>query len=258
MEKTGLSTRTAACQELAAELRRVKRAAGLSFADLQSRTPYSRSSLERYVNGKLFPKRDAVQAMAEACSADPECLLRLWDTAAETQEMIPVVAPEPPVDVRRRWRIPAVAGGITLVLSLGALTLSIAGQDAPTATQPNTAPSSTPPPLAQPNDEWSRKLSVFSTDGSARSAWFEATIDWHGSRVYNGDVHGVVHDRAADDLCAVAFAWYDGQVVTLGQACGPSAGVPVMDEFRQTQRALVRVCLRRATTDETLSCSDWS
>jgi transcriptional regulator with XRE-family HTH domain len=251
MVNAGPDTKTAACQELADELRRVKCAAGLSFADLQSRTPYSKSSLERYVNGKLFPRRDAVQAMAKACDADPERLLKLWDAAAETPEPATVVAAKP----RRRWRFQAIAGVAALVVGLGVLSLSTADRGASTA-----SPTSTPPSRAQANDEWSRKLSVFTTEGPAKGGWFEATVDWHvsGDRIYDGRVHGTVRDRAADGLCAVADAWYDGQIVTLGQACGPGSGQPVTDEFRRIQRALVRVCLREDTTVEPVDCSDWS
>lgn len=66
------------------ELRNVKLAAGLSFARLESFTPYSRASLERYINGKLFPSRDAVIAIAKVCKADASRLVRLWECAAET------------------------------------------------------------------------------------------------------------------------------------------------------------------------------
>ncbi|WP_374212157.1 helix-turn-helix domain-containing protein [Streptomyces sp. PSAA01] len=68
-------------RQLAAELRRIKQTSGLSFARLESRTHYSKASLERYVNGKLFPGRDAVEDIAQACGADPGPLLKFWDDA---------------------------------------------------------------------------------------------------------------------------------------------------------------------------------
>ncbi|NUS87564.1 MAG: helix-turn-helix domain-containing protein [Streptomyces sp.] len=74
---------SSAGRRLAAELRRIKQASGLSFARLEARTNYSRASLERYVNGKLFPSRDAVEDIAQACGADPRPLLELWDDALE-------------------------------------------------------------------------------------------------------------------------------------------------------------------------------
>ncbi|MDW6061594.1 helix-turn-helix transcriptional regulator [Streptomyces sp. FXJ1.4098] len=74
---------SSAGRRLAAELRRIKQTSGLSFARLEARTNYSRASLERYVNGKLFPSRDAVEDIAQACGADPRPLLELWDDALE-------------------------------------------------------------------------------------------------------------------------------------------------------------------------------
>lgn len=73
---------SAAGRELITELRYAKQAAGLSFARLESLTPYSRASLERYVNGKLFPSRHTVAAIAQVCQSDTLKLVALWETAA--------------------------------------------------------------------------------------------------------------------------------------------------------------------------------
>lgn len=70
-------------QALVAELRRAKDVSGLSYTQLQALTPYSRSALERYINGKMFPPRLAVQGIARACAADPESLLQLWDLTTD-------------------------------------------------------------------------------------------------------------------------------------------------------------------------------
>ena len=48
---------------LVAELRALKDGAGLSLADLARRTPYSKSSWERYLNGKTLPPQHAVAAL---------------------------------------------------------------------------------------------------------------------------------------------------------------------------------------------------
>ncbi|MGW5696096.1 helix-turn-helix domain-containing protein [Streptomyces asiaticus] len=98
-----LALASPAGRQLAAELRRIKQASGLSFARLEARTHYSKASLERYVNGKLFPGRDAVEDIAQACGADPGPLLEFWDdalndalkAAMETREATPPPAPEP-------------------------------------------------------------------------------------------------------------------------------------------------------------------
>lgn len=72
---------SAAGRELVTELRYAKQVAGLSFARLESLTPYSRASLERYVNGKLFPSRHAVAAITQVCQGDTLKLVALWETA---------------------------------------------------------------------------------------------------------------------------------------------------------------------------------
>ncbi|MFI0779498.1 helix-turn-helix domain-containing protein [Streptomyces sp. NPDC021212] len=88
-----LALASPAGRHLATELRRIKQTSGLSYARLEARTHYSRASLERYVNGKLFPGRDAVKDIAQACGADPGPLLEFWDdalkTAMETREAAP-------------------------------------------------------------------------------------------------------------------------------------------------------------------------
>ncbi|WP_262700489.1 MULTISPECIES: helix-turn-helix domain-containing protein [Streptomyces] len=97
-----LALASPAGRQLAAELRRVKQTSGLSFARLESRTHYSKASLERYVNGKLFPARDAVEDIAQACGADPGPLLEFWDdalkAAMETREATPT--PETATDAK--------------------------------------------------------------------------------------------------------------------------------------------------------------
>lgn len=128
---------------LVAELRRIKLDSGLSFARMEARTPYSRASLERYVNGKLWPTRQAVATIATACDADPEPLLRLWDEGdpaepAAVSEPAPAAgppaepddAPDPPVPPprkRRRWPL-AVAGALLIVAGvLGVVVFAASG-----------------------------------------------------------------------------------------------------------------------------------
>jgi transcriptional regulator with XRE-family HTH domain len=110
-------------ERLFAELRRTKLASGLSFARIEARTPYSRASLERYVNGKLWPSRQAVHAIATACDAEPEPLLRLWDEAiapepdepAVVVEPVAPVAPPPQAHRKRSRRWLTVAGAVVAV-----------------------------------------------------------------------------------------------------------------------------------------------
>ncbi|MGW1274084.1 helix-turn-helix domain-containing protein [Streptomyces sp. NPDC002491] len=74
------SSRAAApeVRHLVERLREAKEGTGLSFAALAARTAYSKSSWERYLNGKALPPRDAVEALAKVSGADPARLLALW------------------------------------------------------------------------------------------------------------------------------------------------------------------------------------
>lgn len=66
-------------QLLLAEMRRMKDASGLSFGRLAGRTHYSRSSWERFLNGKQLPTRVAVEQLAAAVGEESTPLLALWD-----------------------------------------------------------------------------------------------------------------------------------------------------------------------------------
>ncbi|WP_067664016.1 helix-turn-helix domain-containing protein [Nocardia miyunensis] len=107
-------------QRLAAELGRVKQESGLSFAKLAAEIPYSRASLERYINGKLFPPRQAVHGIGRACRVDPEPLLELWDAASAAAR------PEARSTSPHRFSLPTrtrrlLVGGAAAVLVVGVL-----------------------------------------------------------------------------------------------------------------------------------------
>ncbi|MEV8535958.1 helix-turn-helix domain-containing protein [Streptomyces sp. NPDC051211] len=69
------------CGQLAAEMRRLRERTGLSLAALGRRTPYSKSSWERYLNGKQPPPRQAVEALCAVAAEHPARLLALWELA---------------------------------------------------------------------------------------------------------------------------------------------------------------------------------
>ncbi|MEV7603611.1 helix-turn-helix transcriptional regulator [Kitasatospora sp. NPDC089797] len=81
---------------LAGELQSLKSGSGLTYARLSERTHYAKSSWERWVNGKQFPPRDAVQSIASVCGGDAEQLLELW-RLAESRRVLstPPGAPVP-------------------------------------------------------------------------------------------------------------------------------------------------------------------
>jgi hypothetical protein len=68
-------------RQLAVHLRRVKDHSGLGLRTLATRTGYSRSSWDRYLNGRALPPQQAVEALARACGLDPARLLALHEVA---------------------------------------------------------------------------------------------------------------------------------------------------------------------------------
>ncbi|WP_159025169.1 MULTISPECIES: helix-turn-helix domain-containing protein [Streptomyces] len=76
---------------LRSELLSQKQRSGLSYARISALTHYSKSSWERWINGKQFPPRSAVESFARAARTDAGPLLELWDQA----ELIRAAGPEP-------------------------------------------------------------------------------------------------------------------------------------------------------------------
>ncbi|MBU7597546.1 helix-turn-helix domain-containing protein [Streptomyces sp. P38-E01] len=68
-------------RQLVVRLRELKDHSGLSGSALASRTGYSRSSWDRYLNGRTLPPVGAIEALAGVCGEDPARLLALRDVA---------------------------------------------------------------------------------------------------------------------------------------------------------------------------------
>lgn len=68
-------------REFAGRLRRLVDRSGLSIAVVADRTGYSRTSWERYLDGRLLAPKGAVVALAEVTGADPVDLTALWEPA---------------------------------------------------------------------------------------------------------------------------------------------------------------------------------
>ncbi|MTD57179.1 helix-turn-helix domain-containing protein [Amycolatopsis pithecellobii] len=66
---------------LVGQLRELKDRSGLSLAKLAAKTPYSKSSWERYLNGSALPPRPAVKDLAQLTGEPVERLLALWERA---------------------------------------------------------------------------------------------------------------------------------------------------------------------------------
>jgi transcriptional regulator with XRE-family HTH domain len=67
--------------QLVVQMRRLKDHTGLSLHALAAKTTFSKSSWERYLNGRTLPPRTAVEELASVCGSDPERLLALHEIA---------------------------------------------------------------------------------------------------------------------------------------------------------------------------------
>lgn len=126
---------------LVGQLRDLKDRSGLSFAALAARTAYSKSSWERYLNGKTPPPRHAVETLARLVGEPVDRLLALWERA-ETQwsgraaEAAPSAAQPVPADTTdrdpvargpARRRLPGWAYAALGVCAVVALFAAVAG-----------------------------------------------------------------------------------------------------------------------------------
>ncbi|MGW2488662.1 helix-turn-helix domain-containing protein [Streptomyces sp. NPDC001606] len=68
-------------ERLAEALRALRAGTGLSLAALAAKTPYSKSSWDRYLSGATLPPRQAVAALCALAGADPGRPLALWELA---------------------------------------------------------------------------------------------------------------------------------------------------------------------------------
>ncbi|MCX5311202.1 XRE family transcriptional regulator [Streptomyces sp. NBC_00154] len=68
-------------REFAGQLRRLIDRSGLSIAAVADRTGYSKTSWERYLNGRLLAPKGAIVALAEATDTDQVHLTTMWEVA---------------------------------------------------------------------------------------------------------------------------------------------------------------------------------
>ncbi|MET9557400.1 DUF2690 domain-containing protein [Streptomyces sp. NPDC006645] len=112
---------------LSAALRALRARTGLSLAALSQRTAYSKSTWERYLNGKSLPPRQAVQELCRLANEPDGRLLALWEIAeshwsgraavpaptADEPPPLPPPPPEPPGPGRPKAR----RGGLIVLLA---------------------------------------------------------------------------------------------------------------------------------------------
>ncbi|MFD5080876.1 DUF2690 domain-containing protein [Streptomyces sp. NPDC058371] len=68
-------------REFASQLRRLVDRGGLSIAAVADRTGYSKTSWERYLNGRLLAPKGAIVALAEVTGTNPMHLTTMWELA---------------------------------------------------------------------------------------------------------------------------------------------------------------------------------
>ena len=68
-------------REFASQLRRLVDRSGLSIAAVADRTGYSKTSWERYLNGRLLAPKGAIVALAEVTGTNPIHLTTMWELA---------------------------------------------------------------------------------------------------------------------------------------------------------------------------------
>ncbi|MER7570522.1 DUF2690 domain-containing protein [Streptomyces sp. NPDC126514] len=68
-------------REFASQLRRLVDRSGLSIAAVADRTGYSKTSWERYLNGRLLAPKGAIVALAEVTGTNPVHLTTMWELA---------------------------------------------------------------------------------------------------------------------------------------------------------------------------------
>ncbi|MEV0737195.1 DUF2690 domain-containing protein [Streptomyces sp. NPDC050549] len=68
-------------KEFAGQLRRLVDRSGLSVAAVADRTGYSKTSWERYLNGRLLAPKGAIVALAEVTGTHPVHLTTMWELA---------------------------------------------------------------------------------------------------------------------------------------------------------------------------------
>ncbi|CAL9506748.1 hypothetical protein SUDANB58_03571 [Streptomyces sp. enrichment culture] len=68
-------------REFTGQLRRLVDRSGLSIAAVADRTGYSKTSWERYLNGRLLAPKGAIVALAEVTETNPVHLTTMWELA---------------------------------------------------------------------------------------------------------------------------------------------------------------------------------
>lgn len=170
MTDTAQSAARPAGKRLAQGLRDLRTRTGLSLTALADRTPYSRSSWERYLNGKQLAPRQAVEALCTMAGEPPGRLVALWELAElEWSGRHRTAPPAPPHDDppgprtppaaapvtggstgrRPRWVLVAAVCAVALAAAVGVTASLSAGAEDTGGTTKQAAPTAPPAPACR-------------------------------------------------------------------------------------------------------------
>ncbi|MFL6118343.1 helix-turn-helix domain-containing protein [Actinophytocola sp.] len=111
--------------ELAAELRRLQTASGMSLRQLERETHASSSSLSRYLSGRTVPPWSVVESLCRVAEGRPDDLRPLWERAKTNPTQPADPAPQPERTPRRHRRFLVFAGGVLTGVALALATMLV-------------------------------------------------------------------------------------------------------------------------------------
>jgi transcriptional regulator with XRE-family HTH domain len=114
---------------LASVLAELKAGTGLSLAALAAKTTFSKSSWERYLNGKTLPPRQAVQELCRLAGEPEGRCLALWELAESewSGRAAPTAPPDPPAPPEADASKPAAGGRGAVLAVLASVCATAAG-----------------------------------------------------------------------------------------------------------------------------------
>ncbi|MYS93495.1 MULTISPECIES: helix-turn-helix domain-containing protein [Streptomyces] len=114
---------------LASALRELKAGTGLSLAALAAKTTFSKSSWERYLNGRTLPPRQAVRELCRLAGEPEGRCLALWELAESewSGRAAPTTPADPPAHPEADARSAAAGRGAALAVLASVCALAAGG-----------------------------------------------------------------------------------------------------------------------------------
>ncbi|MFI1162332.1 helix-turn-helix domain-containing protein [Streptomyces sp. NPDC020801] len=227
-------------REFASQLRRLVDRSGLSVAALADRTGYSKTSWDRYLNGRLLAPKGAVIALAEVTGTNPVHLTTMWELAerawsraemrhdrtmeairiAQARASLGELGAAAPTAGAKGGKTPRRAAGTTAAPGVpGTAGVSPAVPVQPTASDADVREGAlgTAPPASGPADSRSR------SESGAESGAEPGSGAKSGARSGSGPDSAPVPSTGGNSW---GLAGYRGPSGAAGRAAGPGASAP--------------------------------